>query len=335
MERDKLQDELQDELEVVLNKLNTLAPGAKDAPRPPAQALARLRRSMKQDEPSPVTLFKWRLPEMFNRKYAFAALALLVMLVVAFSLPPVRAAASDFLGLFRVQKFAAISVSPEQLARLEEVAEAGLYPGEMEMVRDPGPPAPVSSLAEAKSFAGQPVKTIAELGTPELIQVTAGGAGRLLVDVESARAILTAAGVDPLLLPDSLDGAAVDVTIFPAVEQRWPNASLVQTESPVVDYPDDVDPAQLGEALLRMLGMDPVEAQRLAQDIDWTSTMLLPIPEDVASFREVAVGGESALALSSIDGQGSSLMWQESGALYLLTGDMGIDELLVLAETVE
>ena len=34
--------------------------------------------------------------------------------------------------------------------------------------------------------------------------------------------------------------------------------------------------------------------------------MLLPVPENLASFQEVTVAGSSGLALSSVDGQGSS-----------------------------
>jgi len=324
-----------DEMQKVLKKLNVLAPGAEDAPRPPAQALAHLQRKIAQGEPTRFTKLKWRLPQMSSRKYAFATVALVVMLAVVFTLPPVRAAASDFLGLFRVQKFAAVSVSPAQLALLEDLAESGLYPGEIEMIQEPGAPQSVGDLAEAEALAGQPVRSVPELGAPERIQVTSGGSGRLLVDLESARAILQAAGVDPLLLPDSLDGAEVDVTIYPSIEQHWTDVSLVQTESPLVDYPDDVNPAVLGEALLRTLGMEPTQAQSLAREIDWTSTMLLPIPENLATFREVEVDGNGGLALSSVDGYSSSLMWQQRGIVYLLTGDMDIDELLVVAEAID
>lgn len=325
----------ENEVQQVLKQLNTLAPGKEDAPRPPAQALAHLQRQIAENEPSPFSKFKWRLPSMLNRKYAFASLALILMLVVAFSLPPVRAAASDFLGLFRVQKFAAISVSPEQMAMLEDLAEDGLYPGELEMNQEPGAPVPVTSLAEAEALVGQSLKTAPALGAPQTIQVAEGGSGRLLVDLPSARAILQAAGSDPMLLPDSLDGAAVDVTIFPSVEQRWDEVSLVQMESPEIDYPEDVDPTLLGEALLRLLGMEPAEAQRLARTIDWTTTMLLPIPEDLATFREVQVDGSSGLGLSSVDGQGSSVMWQEAGVVYVLAGEPTVDELLAVAEAID
>jgi hypothetical protein len=272
---------------------------------------------------------------MLNRRYVFAALVVLLMVAVAFSLQPVRALASDFLGLFRVEKFAAISVSPEQLALLEEVAEEGLYPGEVIMSEEPGAPEAVATIAEAEARVGRMVATVPELGSPQEIQVTSGGSGQLLVDLESARSIVRAAGADPALLPDSLDGAAVDVTLYPTVEQRWSELALVQTQSPLVDYPEDVNPTVLGEALLRVLGMEPAEAERLARSIDWSSTMLLPIPDNFATFREVEVNGESGLALSSVDGEGSSVMWQSGGVVYVLAGQQAVDELLALAEAID
>ena len=178
---------------------------------------------------------------MFKRKYAFAALAVLVLFSLAFAFPSVRAAASDFLGLFRVQKFAAISISPQQLSMLEEIANSGLLPGEVEMIQEPGQPTAVSSLAEAETVTGHSVQTLADLGQPDQIYTMTGGSGRLIINVEDTRSIIELAGVDPTLIPDSLDGAPVNVTIYPAVSQQWEDIVLVQSPSPLVEYPDDVD----------------------------------------------------------------------------------------------
>jgi hypothetical protein len=142
--------------------------------------------------------------------------------------------------------------------------------------------------------------------------------------------------VDPLLLPDTLDGATVDVEIFPMVEQRWSDGTMfVQSQSPVVDYPDNVDATALGKALLLVLGMSPEEAERLANDIQWESTVLLPIPQDVATFREVSVNGSSGLALSSLDGQHNAIMWQQSGVVYLLAGEGNESGLVDIATSIE
>ncbi|HSM55167.1 MAG TPA: hypothetical protein VK879_03350 [Candidatus Sulfomarinibacteraceae bacterium] len=323
-----------DEVRDVMEQLASLAPGKSDASAPAPEALARLQQRLNEGarRPLPPT---GRLLHMLRRRYAFATVLVLALVVVAVALPPVRAAASDFLGLFRVQKFAAISVSPAQLQRLENLAEQGLYPGELEMIEEPGPHRPVSGLDEAHLVTGWQPQTATALPAPDQVFVSDGGSGRLTVDVQSARAIVQAAGVDPQLLPESLDGAVVDVTIYPAVQQVWDDGlMLVETESPQVDYPDDVNPEQLGEALLQVLGMTPGEARRLAQQIDWNSTLVFPVPENVATFNETTVGGNSALALSSVDGEESSLLWQQDNVLFFLVGERSVAELREIAESV-
>lgn len=309
--------EHEENVQEVLNTLSVLSPTAAEAPRSAPQALARMRAEI---EPKPYQSIFGRFTEMFKRKYTLAALAILLLFSMAFAFPAVRAAASDFLGLFRVQKFAAISVSPEQLAMLEEIADSGLFPGEIEMIQEPGEPTAAVSLAAAKAFAGESIRTLADLGEPDQIYTMTGGSGRLIVNVEDSRTIMEMAGVDPLLIPDSLEGAPVNVTIYPAVSQQWDDIVLLQSPSPLVEYPDDIDTVALGEAFLRILGMDTRQARRLAQSIDWTNTVLLPVPTNIASFSEVEVDGVSGIALTSVNSRDTALMWQKDGIVYVLSG---------------
>lgn len=322
--------EHEENIQDVLNTLSTLEPAATDAPRPASQSLAILRQTIEQQNQRPGY---WRFMTMFNRKYALVPVLVVLLLVVAFTFPGVRAVASDFLGLFRVQKFAAISISPEQLALLEEVAESGLYPGEIEMIDEPGEPQLVDSLESAEATAGWQALSPGRLDEPDSVYFMDGGHGRLTVNVENARALISAAGVDPALIPDSLDGATVDVTVYSSISQNWNEGiALMQAPSPLVEYPDDVDTVALGEAFLQVLGMDPVQAQRLARQIDWTNTVLLPVPENVATFNEIIVDGVSGLGLTSLDGENSAILWQKNGNVYVLSG-AEIENLVDLANS--
>lgn len=273
---------------------------------------------------------------MLTRRFALGA-TLLLLVAALFSLPAVRAAASDFLGLFRVEKFSPISVSPQQMALLEQIAEQGLHPGQLVMTNEPREPQAVTTAAEAEALIGFRPRQIPSLGEPVAIEVEQGGSGQLIVDLEQVRAILSMADVDPALLPDSLDGAEINVTLYPGAILNWDDGTtLVQMQSPEVDYPDDVDPAVIGEALLRALGMSREDARRLARATDWSNTLVLPVPANVASFREVIVDVDnSGLALSSVEGYGNALLWQTGDYLFLLTGDQSIEELLALADAME
>lgn len=270
---------------------------------------------------------------MFKKKYVFVAVSFVLLFIVAFSFPAVRAAASDFLGLFRVDKFAPISISPEQLALFEEIAESGLYPGEIEMIEEPSTPQLTSSIAEAETKARLQARLPSTLDEPDSVYFIDGGQGRLVVNVENARKILEIASIDPLLIPDTLDGAEVNVTVYPAISLNWNDGVvLMQSPSPLVEYPDDVDVTALGTALLQILGMEPEEAARVANSIEWTSTLLVPVPENMATFDEIHVDGVSGLALSSVDGNNAAVLWQRSGTIYVLSGS-DIDRLVDIANS--
>lgn len=324
----------EDDVQDVLDRLSILEPTAADAPQPPAYALARLRQQIDLDNQEDTFINHLRrFLTMSRNKYIYTIVLLIFITGMAFSFPAVRAAASDFLGLFRVQKFAAISISPEQIAVLQRAAEQGLTPGELEIFEQPGEVTPVDSLTDAAALTGLPaVRTLSRFGEPSEILVASGGSGRLTIDLEGARAIVAATGADPALLPDNLDGAHVDVDVFASVQQSWFDGTrLVQMESPIVDYPEGLEPTILGEALLQILGLTDDEAHRLAQEIDWTSTLLLPVPQDFATFSEVMVAGESGIALNSLDGSGNAVLWQKDGVLYLLTSPRSTDNLVSLA----
>jgi len=321
------------EIQEALDHLSVLVPGAGETPRPATQAYARLKGQLEPAADGRGSSWIRSLDKMFRRRTIAVGFSFVLLLAVLFSFPAVRAGASELLGLFRVQKFAPISISPEQIAVLEQLADQGMAPGELQIRNEPGAITPVDSLGEAGIRTGLSVRALPGLGEPDEINVLDGGDGYLIVDLAAARALVEAAGADPTLLPDSLDGARVDVVAFPGVQQVWgEDIIFMQAESPLVEYPDDVDPAVLGEALLQVLGTEPREARRIARSIDWASTLLLPIPREMVTFSEVTVDGVTGAALESLDGQGGALLWQKEGKVYLLSSEGSLDELLPLVE---
>jgi hypothetical protein len=323
-----------DEIQEALDRLFTLEPTAADTPSPPAAALAQIKqRAALQRNDRPYR----SVNPMSNRRIFAAGLVMLLAVALLMAFPSVRAAANDFLGLFRVQKFAPISVSPQQVALLNQLEEQGLTPGEIVPVTEPGDPVAVDSLEAAAAQAGYMPRRLHEADGPTEVYVTGDAAAYMIVDLAGARAIVEAAGADPTLLPDSLDGQRVDVHVYPVVQQL--NADgllLVQTPSPDVTYPSDVDPTVLGEALLRVLGTDPDAARRLAQSIDWTSTMLLPIPQTMGAYREVSVDGVTGVALEPFDSDSDhAVIWQKGGMVYVLSGPAFIEDLIKQANRLQ
>ena len=331
----------EDEIQEVLDQLAALAPSERENPAPAHQMLRRINREIDPISDAKGQPSFWIALYAFlfapARRMALTAVLTLLLFIVGFTSPAVRAVASDFLGNFRVQKFAAISVSPDQLAVLEQVAESGLTPGELLFVEEPGEATAVDTLREATRLTGVPtILTLSEKGLPHEIFVTDSGSALFTINLENSRAILNMVGADPTLLPETLDNADVRIFIFSGIAQVWADGTmLLQTESPIVEYPDGIDPALLGQALLQLLGLSDEEATRLAQQIDWTSTLVLPIPTDIGSFQEVTVQGVSGLFVAAVDGNESGLIWQKDGNIYMLTGQEDLSGLLDLANDLE
>lgn len=312
-----------------------------------ARALARLADRI-QAKPS----WKERMAEMFgldNPRWRPALIALaLVVVAVSFTLEPVRVVAGDFLAIFRVQEFAVIPVGPEQMERMEEIGrllEQNYFLSEPIMMEEPEVET-IATLDEASSAAGFAARTPGYLpegfAPVEGIEVTGPGSAQLTVDLELARSLFVMAGLDPALLPDSLGEQPLAVSLSPMVKQAWRDqyrAALIflQGPSPVVSFPDEVDPAALGAAALQLLGMSELEAERMSKAIDWTTTLVLPIPTDIVSFREVTIDGTRGLVLSEAHdrrGSHSALMWQKDGIVYFLQGNLQASDLMDVADSI-
>jgi hypothetical protein len=315
------------EVHDVLDRLAVLRPDEAESAETAMLALQRVKHHI-DTRPHTRSLRSYNMTS--NRRILAVGLATILVLVSLMAFPSVRATAGDFLGLFRVQKFAPISVSPEQMALLEQLGDQGLQPGEFISTTEPGDPQQMASLQDAEGLTGYKLAGIRNRDLPVSVYVTGAGSGYFVVDLEGARAIVAASGADPSLLPDSLDGARVDVAVYPSVQQLYSDGlQLMQTSSPTVNYPEDVDPTVLGEALLQVLGVESEAAHQIAQSIDWTGTLLLPIPRDLATYREVTVNGVMGVALEPFNAdEDPAIMWQKDGQIFMITGPMSTDELI-------
>jgi hypothetical protein len=268
---------------------------------------------------------------LFNprwRPWTVAATALLIVAIL-FSFAPVRHAAADFLGLFRVRKFAVIPLDTLQAQKLEDLAkQARSIAGEPTVVREPGQPQMVASAAEASAAADFTVRVPA--GVPDGLalqglKVQTGPAVHYEADRATLQAVLQAAGMSDTVLPKA-DKFAVDVDIPSMATQQLgmgtQRVEFVQMRSPEVSLPEGIDPIALGKLAFQYLGMSADDAERLATSIDWTSTLVIPLPTDAAQSREVSVDGVTGLLFESTrSSRGESLlMWERDGILYGLSG---------------
>jgi hypothetical protein len=170
-------------------------------------------------------------------------------------------------------------------------------------------------------------------------ETQAGPALHFEVDRPTMQAFLSAAGVQDASLPD-VEKITADIDVPVMVTQKYtlPGSSrfsITQVPSPEVAVSEGVDPTALGQLGLQILGIPTADAQRIAQEIDWTSTVIIPVPTDVGRSQEVTVDGATGLLLEESrqgrPGRNSVLVWERDGILYSVDGQDMDPSLLIQA----
>src|SRR5262249_22392146 len=156
------------------------------------------------------------------------------------------------------------------------------------------------------------------------------GAARLQVSGTKLRTLLDQLDLRDVMVPQGLDGASVEVRKPAAIIERYTGgsrkASLIQSKSPEVSVPAGLEIERLAEIGLRILGLDAGEAGRIARSTDWRSTLLVPVPMNTSTFRQVTVHGQRGLLLTTASvpagsgterrREGSVVLWAESDRVF-------------------
>jgi hypothetical protein len=273
---------------------------------------------------------------------------------MAFLLPPVRAVAREFLDLFRVQRFAAVPVDTDRLARLERGVDLkALIGSQLEVIEPSVEPETVADPQTASSIAGIDVRepsTIPADAALAQVSVSRPGAFRMFIDTEKLRSLAEVMGVEDAEIPDEWDGAMVEVHAPPVVTLHYRRGAsdfvVAQSRGPEVALPEQVDLAAMGALGLRIAGMSAEEARLFAGRIDWRSTLLVPIPAEGSHFREVEVGGRTGLLVSGRPSERQSdgsrregswrsvLLWTDGDRIFAASGPGTGIEVLEMARSI-
>src|SRR5207237_6794089 len=126
---------------------------------------------------------------------------------------------------------------------------------------------------QPSTFPSAPTST--EIKVQESMKVQAQ------VNVATVREVMQGLGITDVSLPDALGSAPItaDVPAFAQTTYSGPGyrLTLVQGRSPTVTMPAGVDLAQLGRAGLRLIGMAPEQADEMSRQLDWSSTLVVPL----------------------------------------------------------
>ena len=97
---------------------------------------------------------------------------------------------------------------------------------------------------------------------------------------------------------------------------------LAQIPSPEVSAPASLDINKLAQIGLEFTGMTPEEAAQFTSTVDWTSTLVVPIPKNAASYQQVTVDGVTGTLIErpSDDAPQFALFWVKDGIIYTIGG---------------
>lgn len=336
-------------------QLGTLAPSPAQRPRP-EQALARLHARIASEQER--SLLTWNGGIMLKRsrlsrnwKRALSGLAAVAVVAIALSFAPVRAAASSLLSVFRLERIVVLPISVQDIERLENISwdlSRDYFPGDVDILTEPGESQHPESLAEASAIAGFEVKAPAAQPPADEIAVRGEMVTRVEPDLEQVQALFEEAELSPDLVPPEIDQQPFVFTVPSSVVQIWGGLEdggeplvLMQTPSPSVEFPENVDTDALGVAMLQLMGLSADEAASFSASIDWSTTLLLPVPTDEVTYESVTVDGVEGILLTGTapdddsDISYTALLWQKNSVVYLLGGPEGGDGLLEIANSLE
>ena len=106
--------------------------------------------------------------------------------------------------------------------------------------------------------------------------------------------------------------------------------------NPTISAPPELDVAQIGNSFLQLLGMSPEEAALFSETVDWTTTLLIPIPRHSTTYQEVTVDGVDATLILQQDYVPKfMLLWVKNDIVYALSGPGNSSTALEIANTLE
>lgn len=292
-------------------------------------------------------------PVRWNATPALALAAAVVLVVALFMVPSVRVSAQALLDLFRVRKFAVVPYDASRMEKLRSIGQnnALLVFDRQESLHDPGPPRYYPTPDAAGAAAGIAVRRMSYLPNGlalDSVFVEGAGQARLSVNEAKLRALLDGLDLRDVTVPSGLDGQWVEVRKPPIVIQKFragsKEAGLIQGQSPEVSVPPSLDVVRLAEVGLRILGLDAGEAHRIATVTDWRSTLMVPVPTNVSSFRQVTIHGQPGLLITTASvpsadhprrREGTIVMWTEGDWVFGVMSDLTPPDVVQMAESVQ
>jgi hypothetical protein len=172
-------------------------------------------------------------------------------------------------------------------------------------------------------------------GNPFLLTTFSVSAGTIIKTADLDLA-LRKAGVTDEQVPPQWNGAQLTLHTSALVIAQWPDITLVQSLPLTLTAPSGFDFPTFSALILRVLGVGPDEAQRLAQRAGTAPPWLAPIGQDLmehASVEEIALNSGPATLLQ--ESQRTTVIWSVPDRVYLLSGKLSRELAIAVANAVQ
>ncbi len=280
-------------------------------------------------------------------RLAVTAAVMVLALTVSFSFSSVRSAASELLTVFRVEKVKTVSINPSDMTRIEAALHSGAGEvdienlGKIEFIGNEAPGK--VTLEEAHAAVDFQLKLPAEFPDGYRLQEigkSADGTINFTLNTVNANQILKSFGSETFL-PDELNGKTFSVKTPAQITAIYagPNNENIfvgQSRSPELIAPS-ADVAAIRDALLALPFLPEDLRSQLAGINDWQHTFV--VPSIGGTSREVDVAGVQGVFITSSDdikakGDDSCLIWQKTGVVYIIGGQLTMEQSLEMAESI-
>jgi hypothetical protein len=288
-----------------------------------AAALRRFHARVRADRPTAL----WR------RWPAWAAAAALVVGAILL-LPAARVAAQQLWQFLTVRQVAFI--------RVKEWPE-GVPSPQVNLIGKVIPPLPAGDVDQVRwrvHYDPRLPRPGVLSGSPRLSTAFPVSAGTV-VHVGDLRLALQKAGVTGETVPTQWDGAQLALHTSAAVIAEWPDIVLVQSQPLTLTAPAGFDFPAFSALVLRVLGVGPDEARRLAQRMGTAPPWLAPVGENIGQggMEEITLNSGPATLFQETGWGGKidtrSLVWSVPDRVYILTGKLSRELAISAANAVQ
>jgi anti-sigma factor RsiW len=275
------------------------------------------------------------------RRWAIAAVVTLC-LAGAMSFHDVRSAVADFLTVFRAEKIQTISITPHDMAQLDQAISNGI--GKVD-IKEFGT---IEMQGREQHLAGitlDKARAAADftIAAPQLSGYNEPTANLdqsprmdLTLNVNKINGLITNLG-GVKLLPAELAGKTFTLDIHPLVTLNYQSSeglapiALAETRSPELSVPGGVNVDEVRDALLSLPFWPDNIKQQLEGIKDWRHTLIVPASDNTTA---VTVSGQPGVYMRLNDQGSAMLFWAKDGIVYSLSGPLSQEKAVQIAESI-